>query len=266
LTHIANTRLFSGFAELYDANRPGFPKAAVDILTHYLGKKPKTVIDLGCGTGLSTAAWATVCERVIGVEPNADMHAIASRMAKQFPAMEVICASAEKTDLPEQIADIVVCSQSFHWMNPGFVLREVDRLLRAEGVFSTVDYDWPAVASWRVEAAFESLSREAKAITREYPDLIHHAVKYKKAEHLSNMGKAGVFRYTREFVFCNTEKCTAERYVDMALSQSSIQAILRARPAALDRFIAALRQAAEEYFGAENNTINICYRMRIGIK
>ncbi len=65
---------FSGFADLYDAYRPRPPEVLTDILRDLAGiQRPRLVVDLGSGTGLSTRIWAGKAERVIGVEPNPDM-------------------------------------------------------------------------------------------------------------------------------------------------------------------------------------------------
>src|SRR5262245_42615590 len=68
---------FSGFADLYDSYRPSAPSRLGPILAAYAGAARPVVVDLGSGTGLSTrwaAAWAG---RVVGVEPNSDMRAVA---------------------------------------------------------------------------------------------------------------------------------------------------------------------------------------------
>jgi SAM-dependent methyltransferase len=66
--------LNEGFADVYDHYRPSPPSEVLDILTVVAGvERPGLVVDLGCGTGLATRAWAERADEVIGVEPNPRM-------------------------------------------------------------------------------------------------------------------------------------------------------------------------------------------------
>ena len=69
-----DTRRFSGFAKLYSVSRPQPPKEASEVVLQYL-RKPRSdlTVDLGAGTGLSTAIWRDHSARVVGIEPTPDM-------------------------------------------------------------------------------------------------------------------------------------------------------------------------------------------------
>src|SRR5437867_24681 len=76
----------TGFASRYDRFRPRTPRALVDLLCRYaLAGRPALVVDLGCGTGLSTRVWSDVAERVVGVEPNGAMLAAVERLLRPVP-------------------------------------------------------------------------------------------------------------------------------------------------------------------------------------
>ena len=71
---------FSGFADRYDRYRPSPPPVLMDILAQLAhASPPRLVVDIGSGTGLSTRLWAGRADKVIGVEPNADMRGQAER-------------------------------------------------------------------------------------------------------------------------------------------------------------------------------------------
>src|SRR3954470_16097163 len=64
----------SGFADGFDANRPSPPAAVLDILClEAQSQRPRLVVDLGSGTGLSTRPWAGRADEVVGVEASPEM-------------------------------------------------------------------------------------------------------------------------------------------------------------------------------------------------
>ena len=53
-----NVRRFTGFADIYDQYRPKPPEMIADLLLQLAGAdRADHVVDLGCGTGLSTLIW-----------------------------------------------------------------------------------------------------------------------------------------------------------------------------------------------------------------
>jgi len=259
-----NADRFQGFANLYNDVRPACPGHVVDLLTRYFGRRPHTVVDIGCGTGLSTLVWQNSAERIIGVDPGEDMLAQAADAVKRAPNIELVRAFSDATGLDSSLADIVTCSQSFHWMEPESTLREVARLLKPGGVFAAYDCDWPPVCCTDVELAYQNLFAAVRPIEKnaEYRDSF---IRYPKEKHLENIQKSGHFKYTREVVFANSENCTADRYYALALSQGSVQMIMKREPALIERELAALRAAADEFFGEKTLPVEFCYRMRIGV-
>lgn len=78
--------VWTGKANSYDRARPTPPPALLDLLTQLIRlPHPSLVVDLGSGTGLSTAIWGERAERVIGIEPNADMREAAVHMSRVIP-------------------------------------------------------------------------------------------------------------------------------------------------------------------------------------
>lgn len=259
-----NADRFTGFAEIYENARPKVPEYPVKVVCSYLGKSPETVVDMGCGTGLSTVVWEKVCENVIGIEPSGDMIKIARN--KQSDKIRFIQAFSDNTGLEENNADAVICSQSFHWMEPVATLKEVNRILRKGGVFATIDCDWPPVTKWEAEKAYMTLYKKLKEIEKSSDAIKDSFVRYNKDKHLANIKESGYFRYAREILFTNTEQCSAERFINILLSQGSMQEVLKKSPQLVEKDIAEFKQHIKTLFGEQNFEIDFCYRMRIGIK
>src|SRR5690242_17862199 len=105
-----------GFAAVYDAFRPSPPVVLLELLARYAGvERPRLAVDLGCGTGLSTRAWADRADAIVGVEANPAM-AGQARAATAAANVRFVVALAADTGLASGEADVVTCAQSFHWM------------------------------------------------------------------------------------------------------------------------------------------------------
>lgn len=213
---------WSGQAERYDASRPAAPPALPPLLAQLAhAPEPALVVDLGCGTGLSTLLWADTAREVIGVEPNDDMRKAAERsLARKRPAatnVRFVAATAQATGLPDASADIVTASQAFHWMEPTATLAEVGRVLRRGGVFAAYDYDWPPVTTWEAEALFHSYMNRVFAAAKAHGvDPVTPG--WDKSGHLERLQASGVFRWVKEVTLHNSELCDADRFIGMALT------------------------------------------------
>jgi ubiquinone/menaquinone biosynthesis C-methylase UbiE len=137
------SEIWTGKASSYDRARPTPPPALLDLLTQLIHlPHPALVVDLGSGTGLSTAIWGERAQQVIGIEPNADMRKEAVHKVEDHPYaahIEYREGVAHQTGLPDGCADIVTAAQSFHWMEPTVTLAEIARILRPGGLFAAYD-------------------------------------------------------------------------------------------------------------------------------
>jgi ubiquinone/menaquinone biosynthesis C-methylase UbiE len=263
----ANVDRFSGFADVYDRYRPQPPMVLVDLLCQVAQiDRPRLVVDLGSGTGLSTSLWADRAEQVIGVEPSGDMRRQAERRIEQagMPSVRFLDGSSSATGLQDACADIVTASQALHWMEPQSTFAEVARLLRPGGVFASIDCDWPPTVQWEVEAAFNTCMERAPILEQKY-GLSREVVRWLKHEHLQRMRESGCFRFVKEVVVQHQEPGDAERIVGVALSQGGIAGLLKHGVSEAEIGVAALRDVAERVMGSEVWPWYWSYRVRIGI-
>lgn len=258
-----NSNRFLGLAQLYENSRPTIPNYACDIVSNYLEYKPNLIVDLGCGTGLSTLAWIDKCDNIIGIDPNEEMLSIAKQKSDKI---SFIKAYSDNTTLPDNLTDIVICSQSFHWMNPKNTLKEVNRILKLSGIFATIDCDWPPVCSLEAELAYSQLLNKVRFIELENKDVFKTFQRWNKDKHLQNIKQSGYFRYCREIIFLNKEKCNADRFIGIALSQGGLQTILKTQPDLIEKDIELFEKKIKSIYGSKEFDISFCYRMRVGVK
>jgi len=130
------TGRFTGLACLYAQYRPTYPKAALDFIVDRCGlSSGSLLVDVGCGTGISSRLFAQRGISVLGIEPNAEMRRQAEmeRMTPGLPPPRYIEGRAEATGLPDGAADAVLAAQAFHWFDSDPTLREFHRIIKPNG-------------------------------------------------------------------------------------------------------------------------------------
>ncbi|MCX7772266.1 MAG: class I SAM-dependent methyltransferase [Clostridia bacterium] len=266
--NLNNIERFSGFSDTYDAYRPEAPEEICRILLDYLGRSPELVVDLGCGTGLSTTMWRTRAQRVIGIEPNDDMRrkAVEKLSALSTSNVSFMKGYSHETCLLDQSVDILTCSQAFHWMDPQATLCEANRILKDEGVFAVYDCDWPPCVDWICEKAFSELVLDVSTMLDERMPEQERVRIWNKGDHLKNIQGYGSFRFCREIVFHSKEYCDSKRFIGLALSQGCIQSGLRHFREEVEARLLSFTEVVESRFKGETRELLFGYRLRLGIK
>jgi ubiquinone/menaquinone biosynthesis C-methylase UbiE len=257
---------WTGKASSYDRVRPTPPPALLDLLTQLIDMpRPALVVDLGSGTGLSTAIWGERAERVIGIEPNAGMRQEAVRKLEDHPygaCIEYREGVAHRTSLPDGCADIVTAAQSFHWMEPAPALAEIARILHPGGLFAAYDYDSPPAIHWELDRLAQESTSRLMGLIRER-GLAPTIKIWPENKSLNPLRESGQFRFTREVFLHNIEQGDATRFLEMMRSSAfSGQFQFTEQEIGFDR----IRQAALQYLGSEPVPWYISYRVRIGVK
>jgi SAM-dependent methyltransferase len=118
-------------ARRYAKARPNIHPTAVDRFRQFarIDAPLSLALDVGCGTGQSTVALTRVAERVIGIDPSADMLKAATR----HPKVEYLQSAAERTSFADGQFDLITAAQAFHWFDHDAFLAECYRLLRVPG-------------------------------------------------------------------------------------------------------------------------------------
>jgi|GEM_PF-3980166 SAM-dependent methyltransferase len=94
-----STERFTGLANLYGQARPTYPPELVRWCLEQV-PAPGLIVDLGCGTGISTRLFASAGHPVIGIDPNADMLATARAEGVQ----DYRVGTSEQSGLPDACA------------------------------------------------------------------------------------------------------------------------------------------------------------------
>jgi SAM-dependent methyltransferase len=256
---------FSGFAALYDEVRPVPPVSFTELLSQLARiARPTVVVDVGSGTGVSALIWTGRADRVVAVEPNGDMRAVATARLRsdRGTEFELRDARAADTGLPDACADVVTCSQSLHWLDPETTFPEVARVLRPGGIFAAIDCDWPPAIDLELDAAYDRMDQATRWLEAERGVV---PPRWEKAGHLARMRGSGAFRCSTELALSHVESGGADRLVALAETQGGVVALRQAGVADEDIGLEDLRRVARSVLGSDARPWWWTYRVRVGV-
>ncbi|GEM_PF-396881 len=143
---------FGEVAEEYDEVRAAYPAALYDALLGYAGS-PSTAVEVGSGTGKATGDLLSRGVAVICIEPDPAMAAILRRQfADAGAGMHVVSGRFEDWQPPVGGVPLLICSQSWHWLDPATRCSKAHAALRARGTLALFGHRH-AFADRTVEAA-----------------------------------------------------------------------------------------------------------------
>ena len=136
-------RSFGAGAWRYDRARPSYPD---ELIAAIVAASPgPQVLDVGCGTGISSRQFQAAGCQVLGVDPDARM----AEIARQHGVRVEVCA-IEDWDPAGRAFDAVVAGQAWHWVDPVAGAVKAAKALRPGGriaPFWNVFQPPPAIAA-----------------------------------------------------------------------------------------------------------------------
>jgi len=103
----------------------------------------ETIVDIGCGNGLLTQELARAVGpsgRVVGVDPSADMRALALERCADHAAVAIKDGLADALPMEDGKADKAVAVQVLEYLDDiPAAMREANRVLRPDGRFVAID-------------------------------------------------------------------------------------------------------------------------------
>jgi SAM-dependent methyltransferase len=126
---------FTGKAAEYARYRERYdPDVVLPLLREWCGLLPDwSVADIGAGTGMVGDLFRTNGNRVIAVEPNAEMRTACASLHTADDRYTVLEGSAEKTGLPDASVEMIAVGRALHWFDVDRAFREFRRILKPCG-------------------------------------------------------------------------------------------------------------------------------------
>ena len=250
---------FLGFADIYDEGRPHLPGKAIEILKRYLNNEIEVIVDIGCGTGNSTEICTDYADKVIGIEPSEDM--LKKAREKENSKLTFLKGYGNNTGLESNIADIVICSQAFHWMEPDSTIKEVSRILKKGGIFAVIDADTFPVIDLRIEKENSDIQDTIETLDKKQNLII-----YPRSQHLRNMINSNQFQYCKEICFCNEVLYDRERFEKYVYSKGGMQNAIKNNYEPVISKLEGFNNMLNDVFKDGTKEAIFSYKIKIGVK
>ena len=136
----------------YRLYRPSYPPELYEHIVQYyfqnssqhdMTRKILLAADIACGSGQATADLSNYCERVIGIDGSQNQ----LENAVKKPNIEYKCGNAEDLSAffsPNSL-DLITVATGLHWFNTEHFFKEVDRVLKLNGVVAIWAYGIPTL-------------------------------------------------------------------------------------------------------------------------
>ncbi len=118
---------FGADAARYDRARPTYP---IELIQRIAEAGPD-VLDVGCGTGISSRLFAQAGCTVLGLDPDERMAVLARQ-----GGTDAEVATIEGWDPRGRTFDVVAAAQAWHWVDPVLGVKKAAQVLRPGGRFA----------------------------------------------------------------------------------------------------------------------------------
>jgi SAM-dependent methyltransferase len=128
-------------ATAYRWARPTYPEAMIEKVFTQAGLTPRSsLLEIGCGPGIATAAFAHKGLNIVALEPSPAACELAGQscdgeafQGNRNPKVKVINSTFEAYDLEPRSFDAVLAATSFHWISPDIACQKSAAALKPGG-------------------------------------------------------------------------------------------------------------------------------------
>ncbi|AFZ30253.1 Methyltransferase type 11 [Gloeocapsa sp. PCC 7428] len=176
---------YSTAADAYNRVRPRYPQQLIYRAVEW-AKLPDdgVILEVGCGPGIATVAFADLGFSMVCLEPNQEMWQLAQQNCLQYPNVEIINASFEEWQLEARKFDAVIAATSFHWISPEIGYQKAAAALQDKASFILL---WNAIPIQPPLAIYQLLEEVYQTYA---PSLAQYEARSIQEENLKAFGQA----------------------------------------------------------------------------
>jgi SAM-dependent methyltransferase len=173
---------YSTAANAYNQVRPRYPQHLINRAVEWAKLPDEAVIlEVGCGPGIATVAFADRGFSMICLEPNPEMCRLAQQNCIQYPNVKI-----EEWHVEAKKFNAVVAATSFHWISPEIGYPKAATALQDNGSLILL---WNAIPIQPPYAIYQLLQEVYQTYA---PSLAEYEVRSTQEESLSRFGQTAI--------------------------------------------------------------------------
>lgn len=209
---------YSSAAQVYARVRPTYPEAIIQHVVKQTGLTAGSrILEVGCGPGTATTAFAALGCRIDCIEPNADFCTIVRDVFQQNPSVTIVNQGFEDAEVDVGQYDVVLAATSFHWISAAVAYPKARAALRSSGKL---------VLLWNKELfpdanTYQQLAACYADIAPDLPNYQTEDEQFAVFDQLDSMiEQSGCFKLVATERVVNDAAYSAEQYVQLLSSYS----------------------------------------------
>jgi SAM-dependent methyltransferase len=125
---------YSPVADIYYNARPRYPEKLIErsVVLAQLSSEA-SILEVGCGPGNATVAFAQSGFLMTCLEPNQDFYRLAQRHCMAYPNVAIYNTSFEEWEVDAKRFNAVLSANTFHWISPEIRYAKAAAALRNNG-------------------------------------------------------------------------------------------------------------------------------------
>jgi SAM-dependent methyltransferase len=128
--------VFGEVADEYDAVRAEYPPELCEAVVRYAGAIPRTIVEVGAGTGLATQTFAPLGAPITCIEPDPEMASVLARKFAGDQHIDVVVGRFEDWMPPAAGVELLYCAQAWHWVDPATRFQLAHDAVAPDGVLA----------------------------------------------------------------------------------------------------------------------------------
>jgi SAM-dependent methyltransferase len=234
---------FDAVASSYDVVRPDYPVEVYEAIESFVGLSTPRVLEVGIGSGQATQQMVVRDWVVVGVEPGADLAALAAERLASSQRVALIEAKFEDVDLAGENFDVVAAATAWHWVDPTVGYQLAAEALKPSGVLTlwwNAHVTTPGNQDWDpIRDAYLRVAPELADLARLTPDRPGY-------DPAAEVSACGLFGDVQVESFHFAVRYPAEQFIALTHTYASHGSLTPSRRELLDD---ALRDTINEELG-----------------